>query len=331
MSDTQNTIQCRLRFRETADTSGISAEQHAETQGVLAEALHCRLDDIHIIDVQEDGRLLMLDMPATLFEKFLKLGESDEQWLQKLGILLVKEILEEPYDISRIRLLLSKMFPEEELRSFCRQYFPDVSLKLSTDMKKAQMIEALLDFARQTSRIPHILVLAEQRNAESFKKYEPYYLPPRIFPSSKKKSAPRTSSFSPPFFNLTLQEFLRASILGSGLTAGLTFLLRRTMMVANDVFLMYLLMGGIALIGMLTGETVLKLVNYKRGRFPAIVGVGSYLFGSFLGNGLLAFTMMGFQLSLDSLVSVFAIGLTGTISSGLALLIGMFLAYKYTR
>ena len=331
MSATRDTIQCRLRFREASDESGISAEHHAGALGNIAKALHCDSGDIRLIDVQEEGRSLTFEMPEALFEKFLKLGESDEQLFREQRILLVKEILDDPYDVSRIRQMLSKMFSEEKLRSFCGQYFPDLSSQLSAGMEKAQMIDAVLDFARQTSRMSHILVLAGQRDSELFKKYEPYHLPARIFPKSKKSHVQRTASFGPPFFNLTLFEFFRAFLLGCGLATGLTFLLRRAMMAASDAFFMWLLMGGIALIGMFTGEAVLKLANHKRGRLLSLVGIGSYLFGSFFGNSLLMFSMTGFHLSGSMLVRVFAYGLSSMISSGLALLIGIFLAYKYTR
>ena len=329
MNNTQKNIRCLLRFRENAKEGGIPKEQHDETLRTMAEALSCASDDIRVIETQEEGRLLTLEMAGALFERLLKLDEADEQGLRKLGVLLVKEILDEPYDLSRVRRMLGKIFSDEELRSFCEQYFPDVSSKLSSSMKKTQIIDALMDFARQTSRVPHILVLAEQRHAELFKKHEPYYLPVRIFPKAKKQQVSQTSSFKAPFFNLTLVEFFRASLLGSGLAAGLTFLLQRVMMSASDAFLNYLLMGGIALIGMFTGEAVLKLANHKRGKFLAIVSVGSYLVGSVLGNSLLIFSLIGFQFSPGVLINVLVGGVASLIS--LAVLIGIFLAYKYTR
>ncbi len=327
MSESATRLRCLLRMRASAQEGGVSLQQQHAALQALSEKLDCASDAFRILDTQDNGQVVTLEMTESLFADLLRLSEADEQDLQRLGVVLIRELLDQPCDLGRIRRMLAALYSDEELRDFCRQYFPE----LSSERGKAETIEAVVDLAARTSRLPHILAAAEGRNAKLCKQYGPYYLPTRIFPSGRTTPRLRPASFRQPFFTLTFSRALSAFLAGSGLAAGLTFLLQRVMLSVSDPFFRWLLLGGIALIGLLTGEAVLNCAGHKRGRFLALIAVSSYLVGSVLGNLLLILSMMRFHCSIELCSAALIAALWRVIGSGLASMIGLCLAFRLTR
>ncbi len=338
----QDRIQCQVAFRTPVDVAEFTPEIQSAAIETLTGSLSCARDDIQIIDVSQEHVLLMLEMPSPAFERFMKLGQANDPIIESLEISQVKEVLREHHNIENIRLMLSKMFTTEEFRTFCQKHFATVFTvfkEISSELNKALMIDTLLDHARQTSRIHHILVFTEKHNAKTYGKYGPYYKSPRNFPAQQQKEEkPRSSQpiLRPDFFNLTLQEFAKAVIMGLGVATGVAFLLQRVIMLPfpeSLADLLYLLEGAKLLLGILVGEVVSKGAHFKRGKLLAIISVSCYCMGYTLGASLVFMTSpRGFPL-----LNMFDYGLLaffmGAISSffSLGALIGIYFAYRYAR
>ncbi len=321
-------IQCQITFKKAFQEKHVPLKkQHA-----LTKALGCSLEEISVIE-QQEGNRVTFTMPSVAFDRLCALGHSHDPVLEELGVVRGKEMLKEPYNIGRIRFMLSKMFRDEELQTFCRKHFPAVFQERKPESKHSALLDALLEHASHTSKIPHILVLANQHNPELFQKYEnSLYNHPRMFPSPKKtRPSSVSSNFRPVFFNLPLKDALSAFFSGTGIIAGLMFLLQKVIVFVTDAFLNYLFMGAILLLGMLVGETVLKATNSKRGQFLALLSVGCYWLGSILGNALAYFSDSGFELSMPAFANVMITGVAMTLSQWLPVFVGTILAYRTAR
>jgi hypothetical protein len=216
---------------------------------------------------------------------------------------------------------------------------------IAADLKKPAMIDVLLDYARKTNRVPHILIFAQKHNAAVYKRNEPYFRVPRTFSyqhqKAERRHAPRPP-LGPAFFNLRAGEFVKSAAAGIGVAAVLTFLLQRVLMMPiedqNAAEVLQLLWGATAFIAIVVARVVSWGANYKHGKLLAIISVTSYWLGMMLGNAFAYLSSIGagFQPGLVSSALVFGFYMTISplFSFGaplIVLILGTYFAYRYVR
>lgn len=344
-NSSQEKTRCQITFRIPDEASEAGFEIQPSTIQALAEVLRCSSEHIQIIDESAKSDIFTFEMPTNTFERLLTLGQTLDPIIEKLGIEQVKEVIDEHHDLKNIRTMLAKMFTDEEFRQFCQKHFPAMLETVSPDTKKADLIENLLAHARQTSRIPHILVFAGKHDEKVYKRYEPYYNVPRSFSYSHEKMKQRHPPRSPlrPYqSDLTPKEFVQATAMGIGVATAVTFFVQRVTMIPADPEVMEVLAlvwGFIGLLGILVGEVVAKGAHFKRGKLLAIISVGCYWMGMSLGHSLVYLSLFSggfFHISLiiQSLFIGFLTAIGGLFSLSarmLVLIIGTYFAYRYAR
>lgn len=84
------------------------------------------------------------------------------------------------YNLTNIRLLLTKGFSSEELRTFCfdRDVFRPVFDKLTQNLDKEEIITRLIEYAEYKQLVELLLNWAKELNPARYADYQPYVLPP---------------------------------------------------------------------------------------------------------------------------------------------------------
>jgi hypothetical protein len=344
-SATENNLQCQIFFNISTEASEEADDQRRAILETLARLVNCSLESIKIVGTQDPPNVLTLALPEYAFERLLTAGQSGDAVFEELGIAQIKEVVSQPHNFANIRRMLDKMFTPDEFRQFCQKHFPAVDEQIAAEVKKLAMIDALLDYARKTKRIPHILVFAQKHNAAVYKRGEPYFYVPRTFSYQYQKAARRRAprpTLGPAFFNLQKGEFVKSAAAGIGVAAVLMFLLQRVLMMPiedqNAAQVLQLLWGTTAFIAIVVARVASWGANHKHGKLLAIISVASYWLGMMLGNALAYLSSMGigFQPGLagSALVFGFYMTISPLFSFGaplIVLIIGTYFAYRYAR
>ena len=342
-SHQQGRAQCQVKFANSLDMTADGAEWQAALIEGLSKILACTPEEIQVVSIQPEQKLLTLNIPSEAFERLIEPNPAIAQGVKELGIVQVKEVLNENYHCENIRRMLSKMFTAAELYTFCQKHFSTMLDETPSGIKKSALIDKLLNYTRQTSRLAHLLVFANQHNAECYEKYAPYHETPRMYPPQQRSGAVQRPAFpqrTTHFFNLTPIEFLRAASMGIGVSTALTFLLQRVLMtpVEGGAEILWLLQGTIALLGIVVGKVVSHGASAKHGELLGIVSVSCYWIGLILGNSLVYLTMSGLYVTLNMVSQYLLLGFMAAIAplfslnTGIIVLIlGTYFAWKYAR
>ena len=344
-------LSCQITFKKPVDFSDWSDDVQSSAIRALAAVLECQAEALCCEDIPDDVRQsagpvkLTVEMPENAFERLLDLGRLEDPAIAGLGIAQVKEILRNPHNIGNIRRMLERMLTPAQLREFCQRHFPAITERLSAATQKSDMLDILLNYARQNSRMPHILVFAKQQNAKVYERCEPYYYPPRIYPTPQQHAVRRRAAATPlrqPLFNLTIGEGLKALTAGTAVAAALTFLVQRVLMMPiqdqHAAEVLQLLWGTTALFGIAVAQAVLWAANRNRGPLAAGISVSAYWLGMVLGNALAYLSAAGVGFSPELILPVLLLGVQATVSPLfsfsaplIVLILGTYWAYHYVR
>lgn len=344
-------LTCIITFRKPKDFSAWSPEVQAAAARAVAAVVEHPPASVTCADVSDDDRQsagpvkLTFEMPETAFERLLALGQQEDDALTGLGIIQIKEQVRQPHNLANIRRMLDKMFTVPQLHEFCTRHFPAVAEAVAAAPAKAAKIDQLIAHAHAAARIPHILVFAKQQNAKIYERCEPYYYPPRIYPTPQQHAARRraeTTALRQPILHLTWRESITALLACTVVAMALTFLVKRVLLIPiqdqDAAQILNLLWGTFALFGIAVSRAALWAANRNRGPLLAGIAVAGYWLGMVFGNALAYLSVIGIGFHPAILLPLLALGVQETLSPLfsfgaplLVVIIGTYWAYHYTR
>lgn len=344
-------LRCQISLKKPRDLSEWSEEIQTAAIRAIAAVIGYPPEAVSMFDIVEEAEgtegpvKVTIEMPEYAFERLLTLGAAEDPALAGLGITHARERVSNPHNIENIRRMLNKMFTLGEFREFCQRHFSIICDQFDANANKTEMIETLLDYVCQNSRIPHILVFAQKHNPKTYGRYEPYHVLPRMYPIPRQQTAKRRASqrlLGQPLLNLSFGEGLKALTAGTGVAAALMFLLQRVLLIPvedqNVAEVLRLVWGTTALFAIAVARAALWGANRNRGKLLAAISVASYWVGMMLGNTLAFLSNIGEGFTTDLVLSSVVYGIAMTISplfsfsaSVIVLIIGTYWAYHHAR
>ncbi len=219
--------------------------------------------------------VVKVEIPSKALDRLIDLYQRDLVTRRNLGILYVTETFDEWFYLANLQALLEQGFTGEELAAICHENFRHFSEQLPPETGKAEIIDGLIEYVRQESRIPELLDLASQRNREAYNKFGPYYKVPRR-PSRDGRPQPAPSG-------LTRREIAIAGILGAGTaTFGVLMLFIAAIILAlldRSGILASLIWFGLIPLGDIVGRVVSMILKHRHGEVVGRLAAISYLIG----------------------------------------------------
>jgi hypothetical protein len=145
----------------------------------ISTVLKIPFGSIKFSSIKKGSIKLCLQMPSIALDSLIKLYNEDRSTMQNLGINYLTEILDEPFNIANIRLLLNNGFNREELITICQNNFGLIHNEINLNTEKSEIAEILLRCLREQMQVPYFLNIARDRKPEIFRKFGLYSKAPR--------------------------------------------------------------------------------------------------------------------------------------------------------
>ncbi|MDJ0707819.1 MAG: serine protease [Leptolyngbyaceae cyanobacterium MO_188.B28] len=272
---------CQAEITIEIDSSQFTPERVRAFRYALARASGIPWSDIKVLEVKLGSVIVKVELPSKTLDRLIDLYQHDIVTRRNLGISHVTETFEEWFYFKNIQALLEQGFTREELAAICYENFRHFSEQLPPERGKAEIIDRLIEYVRQESRIPELLTLASKRNHEAYNKLGPYYKVPRR-PSREVRQQAVISG-------LTWWERVKAGVLGTvTATIGVLVLfvayiitpewLDRSGILASLIWL------GLIPLGDIVGRVVSINLNHRRGEAIGRLAAISYLIGYIVGH-----------------------------------------------
>ena len=260
-----------------------------------------------ILDANPGSIKLRLKLPDYSLDELIKIFQSNRQLANCLGIQYINEILIQPFEIKNIKKLFIQNFSFQEIIEICAEYFPDfyelehhllsynnnsftrLMINLVTNSKIAEhiifksrketIIEKLILYLSNNSRIEEILDIAREKNSKAYEQCRPY------------RRVPRRSDRITSMNNVTRWKYVKAAASGFGVSFLYSLLIWTSLFISDHTGLISIIAWvTLPLLGNFVGETVSKNLNNRRSKNIAILAVFSFV-GGFLFSLLMLFTI----------------------------------------
>lgn len=252
----------------------------------LAASLGYPREAIKVVFLKKGSVKIRIELPSKALDKLISLYETDQQLMERLGLLYVEEKPKDRFLWENVRKLFSSFGIREVISIYETQL--GSNFDSSTFPNDAELvIKGFIQHIDESSETSALLGILSNHNPTKYKLFAPYFRVPKR--PAGRPGARRLTSNSSQRSELTRGRIILAIFLGTcvGAVGSLVLIALSLFLIHIDVAYyfpeMYELtrLLALVLIGNYVGRTVAKVTRRRGGDFIGRIAVFSYLLGLF--------------------------------------------------